>query len=102
MHFIFHLFLFLVRGPEVCSDYISFFCHCLSLYFSHITENAFLSKDGKSACADRKNYLKSYINLVQYICERRNSQPVGCTRGRAQRHVSTRILSYQLVNARKS
>ena len=41
-------------------------------------------------------------NLVQYICERRNSQPVGCTRGRAQRHVSTRILSYQLVNARES
>ena len=28
-------------------------------------------------------YLKPYINLVQYICERRNSQPVGCTRGRA-------------------
>ena len=49
-----------------------------------------------------KKYLKSYINLVQYICERRNSQPVGCTRGRAQRHVSTRILSYQLVNARES
>ena len=49
-----------------------------------------------------KNYLKSYTNLVQYICERRNSQPVGCTRGRAQRHVSTRILSYQLVNARES
>ena len=24
IHFIFHLFLFLVRGPEVCSDYISF------------------------------------------------------------------------------
>ena len=49
-----------------------------------------------------KNYLKSYINLVQYICECRNSQPVGCMRGRAQRHVSTRILSYQLVNARES
>ena len=51
---------------------------------------------------EKKIYLKSYINLVQYICERRNSQPVGCTRGRAQRHVSTRILSYQLVNARES
>ena len=24
IQFIFHLFLFLVRGPEVCSDYISF------------------------------------------------------------------------------
>ena len=24
IHFIFHLFLFLVRGTEVCSDYISF------------------------------------------------------------------------------
>ena len=47
-------------------------------------------------------YLKSYINLVQYICERRNSQPVGCTRGRAQRQVPSRILSYQLVNARES
>ena len=32
-----------------------------------------------------------------YICERRNSQPDGCTRERAQRHVSTPILSYQLV-----
>ena len=30
-------------------------------------ENAFLSKDGKSACANLKYYLKSYINLVQYI-----------------------------------
>ena len=49
-----------------------------------------------------KTFLKSYINLVQYICERRNSQPVGCTRERAQRHVSVRILSYQLVNARES
>ena len=47
-------------------------------------------------------YLKSYINLVQYIYERRNSQLVDCTRGRTQRHVSTRILSYQLVNARES
>ena len=42
------------------------------------------------------------MNLVQYICERRNSQPVGCTRGRAQRHVSALTLSYQLVNARES
>ena len=50
----------------------------------------------------KKIYPKSNINLVQYICERRNSQPVGCTRGRAQRHVSTCILSYQLVNARES
>ena len=49
-----------------------------------------------------KKYLKSFKNLVQYICERRNSQPVGCTRGEAQRHVSTRILSHQLVNARES
>ena len=53
-------------------------------------------------CRLKKIYLKSYIKLVQYICERRNAQPVGRTRGRAQRHVSTRILSYQLVNALES
>ena len=32
-HFIFHLFLFLVRGPDVCSSYFFFFCHCLSSHF---------------------------------------------------------------------
>ena len=31
---------------------ISVFCHCLSLYFKHITKNAFLSKDGNSESAD--------------------------------------------------
>ena len=41
-------------------------------------------------------------NLVQYICERRNSPQVGCMLGRSQRHVSSRILSYHLVNARES
>ena len=51
IQFILNLFQFLVRGPEVCSDYIRF-CHCLSLYLYYITENAFLSKDGKSACAN--------------------------------------------------
>ena len=51
IQFIFHLFQFLVRGPEVCSNYISFviayLCTSTILLKMH-----FLSKDEKSACAN--------------------------------------------------
>ena len=63
----------------------------------------FLVKVGNlSACADQRFNLKAYLNRVRYTSERMSSQQFGFMRGKAPRHVSTRILLYQLVSARES